>query len=258
MRQINAATGAVITVAGTLGVEAFADGRALSANFSQMFGLAADATGGGGGGRVFIADKDNHRVRVYSPNSPASGGGTEATVATVAGTGKAVFADSAVGANASFASPSGVAVDAAGNILVADRGNHRIRRISAASAPLYATSTLAGTGAVSSTDGLGATAASFNQPTGVAVDAAGNVFVAEFGAHRVRVVQKAARCDAGVYCPAGSSSRAGRGPCPAGFYCQQGADRVPCPPGVFCPAGSSSAAGAGLCNPGMCGDALGG
>ncbi len=156
------------TVAGTAGVDSFADGRALSANFSQMYGLATDTTGGGGGGRVFIADRDNHRVRVYSPNAPAAGGGTEATVATVAGNGRAVFADSASGANASFASPSGVAVDAAGNILVADRGNHRVRRISAtvavnAASPMYATTTLAGTGTLGSTDGLGVSVAAFNQ-----------------------------------------------------------------------------------------------
>lgn len=83
----------------------------------------------------------------------------------------------------SFNQPMGVAVDASGNVYVADGGNNVIRKIS----PSGAVSTLAGSGNAASVDGNG-TAASFNSPSGVAVDAAGNVFVAEFNANLIRVI----------------------------------------------------------------------
>ena len=87
-----------------------------------------------------------------------------------------------LGSNARFFNPSGVAVDAAGNLYVADTANHTIRQIT----PGGVVTTLAGlVGFSGSADGTGS-AAQFNQPRGVAVDSAGNVYVADTGNHTIR------------------------------------------------------------------------
>ncbi len=106
-------------------------------------------------------------------------------VSTFAGSGAAGYVNG-TGAGAVFNSPVGAAVDAAGNVYVADYGNNRIRKIT----PAGAVSLLAGSGALGGTNGTGA-AASFNGPTGLAVDGAGTVFVAEFGGHRIRRITSA-------------------------------------------------------------------
>jgi hypothetical protein len=92
-------------------------------------------------------------------------------VTTFAGSGAWGSVD-ASGAEASSSDPSGVAVDSSGNVYVADRGNHKIRKIT----PSGAVTTLAGSGQVGGADGMGAVA-SFHFPTSVAVDASGNVYV---------------------------------------------------------------------------------
>src|SRR5882762_2682112 len=86
----------------------------------------------------------------------------------------------------SFYSPAGVAVDAAGNIYVADYGNNQIRKIT----PERLVSTLAGSGNQGQINATGLLA-SFNQPTGIAVDAAGNVYVGDAGNNRIRLVTPA-------------------------------------------------------------------
>ena len=106
-------------------------------------------------------------------------------VSTLAGSGVPGFADGP-GATAQFRNPVGVAVDAAGNVYVADHSNSRIRKVS----PAGVVSTLAGSGLYGFSDGPGATA-QFGGPTGVAVDAAGNVYVADLGNQRIRKVSPA-------------------------------------------------------------------
>ncbi|MAG36986.1 MAG: hypothetical protein CL878_12190, partial [Dehalococcoidia bacterium] len=122
------------------------------------------------------------------PVSLTSDRGTESiqvgtiTVSTLAGGGVSGFADG-TGATAQFDFPTGVAVDATGHVYVADRRNHRIRKI----APDGTVSTLAGSGISGYADGVG-TAAQFNQPMDVAVDGAGNVYVADRDNDRIRKI----------------------------------------------------------------------
>jgi hypothetical protein len=85
-------------------------------------------------------------------------------------------------------------------------------------------------------DGFGTNAA-FNNPSGLAMDARGNVFVGDGANNRVRVLQPTTPCSAGVYCAPGTAPV----PCTPGFFCAAGADRAPCAAGFFCPSGSSSA-----------------
>jgi streptogramin lyase len=84
------------------------------------------------------------------------------------------------GTAAQFSLPAGVAVDASGNVYVADYANHKIRRIT----PAGVVTTVAGT-SNGYTDGTG-TAAQFYYPTGVAVDASGNMYVADYNNHKIR------------------------------------------------------------------------
>jgi DNA-binding beta-propeller fold protein YncE len=88
------------------------------------------------------------------------------------------------GADARFCNPQGLAVDTAGNVFVADTGNHTVRKIS----PTGEVTTLAGhAGSSGSADGK-AKDARFNSPSGVAVDRAGNIFVADNNNHAIRKV----------------------------------------------------------------------
>jgi sugar lactone lactonase YvrE len=120
---------------------------------------------------VYVADFRNNRIRKITPTG---------LVSTLAGSGRAAYADGA-GTAASFNQPFGIAVDSSGNVYVADEGNHRIRKIT----PLGLVTTIAGSGNPAYADGTGM-AASFYDPTGVAVDAFGNVYVADVNNNRIR------------------------------------------------------------------------
>ncbi|MEY2659166.1 MAG: hypothetical protein RLZZ123_338 [Pseudomonadota bacterium] len=119
------------------------------------------------------------------------GGGSSApthyqwVVTTLAGTGSTEFADG-TGGTATFHTPRGIALDANGNVYVADLSNHRIRKITEAGV----VSTLAGAGTSGATDGIGGTA-TFNSPSGVAVDTSGNVYVADKDNQRIRKITAA-------------------------------------------------------------------
>lgn len=108
-------------------------------------------------------------------------------VSTLAGSGTAGFADGS-GTAAGFNKPGGIAVDSSGNVYVADSNNHRIRKIDRTGE----VSTLAGSGTKGFADGHG-TAAKFNRPMGVAVDRAGNVYVADTSNHRIRKIESTGR-----------------------------------------------------------------
>jgi DNA-binding beta-propeller fold protein YncE len=160
--------GQVTTLAGT-GQAGFADGPAAAAQFNSPADVAVDS-----GGKIIVADRSNRRIRVID----------QGQVATLAGTGQAGFADGPA-STATFNGPTGVAVDANGRVIVADRSSHSIRVIDKGQV-----TTLAGTGQAGHADGPAATAL-FNQPTGVAVDGSGKIVVADRMNHCIRVIDTA-------------------------------------------------------------------
>ena len=162
--------GQVTTLAGSgpsgTGAGGFADGPAGSALFNGLVGVAVD-----GAGKVYVADYGNNRIRVVF-------GGQ---VTTLAGNGARDFADGPAAA-AMFSWPRGVAVDSSGRVYVGDSTNHRIRVVFNGQV-----STLAGDGVQGFADGPAATAR-FDTPWGVAVGRADELYVADNGNNRVRVV----------------------------------------------------------------------
>lgn len=226
IRKITSA-GVVTTLAGAAGISGNIDGTGTAARFNAPSGVAVDSAG-----NVYVADTYNHTIRVIAP------GGTVTTLAGLAGnvggvdgagstarfaypTGVAVDNSSSVyvadsfnhsirkivngtvstlagtlgvrgnvngsGSSARFAYPNDVAVDSSGNVYVADSYNEMIRVIN----PGGLVSTLAGSaGTIGNTDGTG-TAALFNQPSGIVVDSAGNVYVADTGNNTIRKVTSA-------------------------------------------------------------------
>ncbi len=172
IRKITSA-GVASTFAGTAGSSGSTDGTGSAARFYNPSGVAVDAAG-----NVFVADSTNYTIRKIT---------SAGVVSTFAGTAASTGSTDGTGSAARFNSPSGVAVDAAGNVFVADRGNGIIRKITSAGV----VSTFAGSaGSSGSTDGTGS-AARFNSPSGVAVDAAGNVFVADRGNGIIRKITSA-------------------------------------------------------------------
>lgn len=146
------------------------DGAGAAASFGDPFGVAVAPDGS-----VYVGDAgESNRIRRLTP---------EGVVTTVAG-GAEGFADGA-GAAASFSTPSALALDAAGNLYVADTGNNRVRRVT----PEGVVSTIAGDGTAGFRDGPAAQA-QFDAPVGVAVDKDGNVYVADTYNDRVRVINR--------------------------------------------------------------------
>ncbi|QWV93144.1 putative Ig domain-containing protein [Geomonas oryzisoli] len=150
-------------------------GPAANAAFYWVGSVVADQAG-----NRYIADSGNHRIRRIDGNG---------MVWTVAGTGVAGYGQDGIPAGATtLSNPIGLALDASGNLYIADSGNNRIRKIDSAGI----ITTVAGNGAAASNgDGLPANLASVNQPVGVALDALGNLYVAEFSGNRVRKIDTA-------------------------------------------------------------------
>lgn len=145
-----------------------------------------------GAGNLYIADSLHNRIRmVCASAASATIYGAACTgagiISTIAGNGNPTYTgDDDPAAQSTLDAPSGVALDGAGNLYIADTGNNVIRKITASTGII---STVAGTGAIGSAgDGLAATLAELNQPQGVTVDMSGNLFIADTSNHRIRRV----------------------------------------------------------------------
>jgi len=163
--------GTITTVAGN-GSKGFSGdgGLATSASLYYPWGVAADSAG-----NLYIADSNNGSIRQVSGE----------TIATVAGNGTQGYSgDGGPATSASLYYPYGVAVDSAGNLYIADSSNSRIRKVSGGTI-----TTVAGNGNGGfSGDGGPATSAALSGPQGVAVDSAGNLYIADTSNNRIREV----------------------------------------------------------------------
>jgi uncharacterized protein (TIGR03437 family) len=169
--RIREVSNGVITTAAGTGAYGFGgdNGLAISAVLNDPYGVAVDSAG-----NVYISDLANNRVRKLS----------NGTITTFAGGGSSL-GDNGPAASAMLSSPHGLAVDSGGNVYVADTGNNRIRKVSNG-----VITTVAGNGmcCVLAGDNGPAISAVLNGPTGVAVDPAGNLYIADEGNGVVRKV----------------------------------------------------------------------
>ena len=151
-----------------------ADGTGSGAQFDFPQGVAVD-----GAGNVYVADSDNETIRKVTPNG---------VVTTLAGLAKTAGSADGKGDKARFNFPIGVAVDAAGNVFVADSDNDTIREVT----PAGVVTTMAGMALFTGNfDGTGSSGR-FSFPTGLAIDSAGNLYVADTDNSTLREISPAA------------------------------------------------------------------
>ena len=156
IRKIDA-NGVITTIAGT-GTSGYSgdSGAATSATFNTPYDIVLDSNG-----NIYVADANNHRIRKIDTNG---------IITTVAGTGDADYSgDSGAATSAKLNNPTGIDIDSNGNIYIADRQNHRIRKIDTDG--VITTFAGNGTNGINSNDGTTATSAEISYPWGVNVDA---------------------------------------------------------------------------------------
>lgn len=191
VREVNT-SGVITTVAGTgIAGSSGDNGAAINARLSAPYAVALDTTG-----NLYIADTGNDRVRAIcgAPGNTIFGVAcTAGNIQTVAGNGSAGFlGDGGLATSAELNSPSGVAVDPAGNIYISDTQNYRIRKVNTTGI----ISTSAGNGSQGSSGDVApppsltgrATYAEVDGPYGLTIDGSGNLFVAEILGNKIREI----------------------------------------------------------------------
>jgi sugar lactone lactonase YvrE len=178
IRKLSLTTGIITTIAGN-GTQGYSgdNGPATTAQFDLPTALALDTNQ-----NLYIADSANHRIREINS--------TTGIVTTIAGNGIQGFSgDNGLATVANIDSPTGIAIDTAGNLYLADTHNQRIREINSATGII---TTIAGTGAAGySGDNASATTASLALPHGLSIDPAGNLYLADTANHRIREINAA-------------------------------------------------------------------
>lgn len=177
IRSINIPTGILSTYAGTGVAGSSGDNSAATlATLSGPYDITFDTSW-----NLYIADTGNHRVRVISKST--------GIITTIAGTGTGGYSGDGISAvSTQLNTPKGVAVDASGNVYIADTGNHRIRLVNKVSGII---STFVGTGSSGyGGDNGAATSAMLNSPIGVDIDNSGNIIVCDSSNYRIRKVNK--------------------------------------------------------------------
>lgn len=171
VRKVTSA-GTITTIAGKYGSGNF-NGDGMPANQAELSVWAVDVDGIG---NIYVADKQNARIRRIAPSG---------IISTIAGSGVQGFAgDGGLATSARLNQPDDVAVDAAGNLYLLDQGNQRVRKVSAGIITTVAGNGQAGFGG----DGGPAKLATLNNPQAIAVDVSGNLYIADTGNDRVRRV----------------------------------------------------------------------
>ena len=172
IRKVNT-SGIISTIAGT-GIAGFSGdgGPAISAQIYDPHGVSIDASG-----NIYIADQGNNRIRKVNVSG---------IITTIAGTGGTGYSgDGGLAISAQIYGPTAIAIDASNNILIADLGNNRIRKVNTSGT----ITTIAGTGTSGfSGDGGNAISAQINFPNAIAVDLSGNIFIADANNKRIRKI----------------------------------------------------------------------
>ena len=179
MRKVTVSTGVITTIAGT-GSSTYGgdNGAATSASLVFPAGVAVDSSG-----NIFIAEYSSHRIRKVTVST--------GIITTVAGTGTASYSgDNGPATSATLQNPHSIDIDSFGNLCIADRYNHRVRKLTVSTGVM---TTVAGTGTASSTgDGAAATSAAVNAPVYCRFDSADNLYITEYNdngaGNRVRKV----------------------------------------------------------------------
>ncbi len=159
----------VTTVAGVFETPGSTNGPALSSRFFNPHGIAADSLG-----HIFIADQNNHVIRVFDTNTN--------TVTTLAGSAGQTGSADGIGSAARFNEPWGICATPDGTVYVADTKNNKIRKVS----PSGKVETIAGSGNYGTSNGA-ALSSTFGNPTGIEVDVFGNLYVAD---HLTNIIRK--------------------------------------------------------------------
>jgi sugar lactone lactonase YvrE len=171
IRKVNT-SGIISTIAGGNGHGGFSGdgGPATSAQLNDPGGLALD-----GAGNIYIVDNGNNRIRKVNTNG---------IISTVAGGGSKGLGDGGPADSAQLSNPTGITLDGAGNLYIADFGDNLVRKVSIKGI----ISTVAGGGNKGLGDGGSADSAILYDPSGVAVDASGNIYIASAYGNRIRKV----------------------------------------------------------------------
>ncbi len=163
----------VTTLAGSAGLSGSADGTNSAARFYAPSGVAVD-----GAGNLFVTDQVNNTIRQLTPV------GTNWVVTTLAGSARQGGGADGTNNQARFYQPFGLTLDSAGNLFVADQVNGTIRKVTPVGTNWVVTTVGGSAGNPGSADGTNS-AARFYSPAGVAVDRAGNLYVADTDNHRI-------------------------------------------------------------------------